>query len=89
MKMSFYSHANKTYFHDKGFAPSLVLEVRVFGTRNWPIPPARQANFNSVRRRILWSDWLNVNERLRSMGRILPTLYCLLCPARKDLVLAI
>ena len=32
-----YSHANKTHFHMKGFALSLVLEVRVFGIRKWPI----------------------------------------------------
>ena len=32
-----YSYANKTNFHKKGFARSLVLEVRVFGTRKWPV----------------------------------------------------
>ena len=37
MKMSFYSHANKTHFHNKGFALRLVLKVRFFGTRKWPI----------------------------------------------------
>ena len=31
------SHANKTHFHKKGCAPSLILTVRVFGTRQWPI----------------------------------------------------
>ena len=31
------SHANKTYFHKKGCVPSLILEVRVFGTRKGPI----------------------------------------------------
>ena len=25
------------HFHNKGFALSLVLKVRVFGTRQWPI----------------------------------------------------
>ena len=35
--MIFYSHANKTYFHKKGFALSLVLKVRDFGTQKWPI----------------------------------------------------
>ena len=29
MKMIFHSHANKTHFHKKGFALSLVLKVRV------------------------------------------------------------
>ena len=33
----FYSRANKTHFHKKGFALSLVLKVRVFGTRYWLI----------------------------------------------------
>ena len=33
----FYYHANKTHFHKKGFALGLVLRVRVFGTRKWPI----------------------------------------------------
>ena len=37
MKMIFNYHANKTYFHNKGFALSLVLKVRFFGTRKWPI----------------------------------------------------
>ena len=35
--MTFYSHANKTRFHKKGFGLSLVLRVRIFGTRKWPI----------------------------------------------------
>ena len=33
--MIFYSHENRT--HKKGFTLSLVLKVKVFGTRNWPI----------------------------------------------------
>ena len=33
----FHSHANKTHFHKKGCAPSLILKVRFFGTRKWPI----------------------------------------------------
>ena len=37
MEMIFHSHANKTHFHKKGCAPSLVLKVRVFGTRKWHI----------------------------------------------------
>ena len=37
MKMIFYYHAIKTHFYKKGFAFSLVLRVRVFGTRKWPI----------------------------------------------------
>ena len=38
MKIIFYRHANfKTHFHEKGFAVSLVLKVRVFGSQKWPI----------------------------------------------------
>ena len=33
MEMTFHAHANKTHFHKKGRAPSLILKVRVFGTR--------------------------------------------------------
>ena len=36
MEITFHSHANKTHFHKKGCAPSLILKVRVFGTQNWP-----------------------------------------------------
>ena len=37
MKMIFNYYANKTHFHNKGFALSVVLKVRFFGTRKWPI----------------------------------------------------
>ena len=37
IKNIFHSQANKTHFHKKGCAPSLILKVRVFGTRKWPI----------------------------------------------------
>ena len=32
MKIIFYSHANKTHFHNKSLSVSLVFKVRVFGT---------------------------------------------------------
>ena len=35
VEIIFHSHANKTHFHKKGCAPSLILKVRVFGTRKW------------------------------------------------------
>ena len=35
--MIFNYDANITHFHNKGFALSLVLKVRVFGTRKCPI----------------------------------------------------
>ena len=37
MEITFHSHANKTHFHKKGCIPSLILKVRIFGTRKWPI----------------------------------------------------
>ena len=37
VEMIFHSHANKTQFHKKGCALGLILKVRVFGTRKWPI----------------------------------------------------
>ena len=37
MEIIFHSRANKTHFHKKGCAPSLILKVRVLGTRKWPI----------------------------------------------------
>ena len=37
MKILFHSHAYKIHFHMKGCALGLILKVRVFGTRKWPI----------------------------------------------------
>ena len=37
MEIIFHSHAKKTHSHKKGCAPTLILKVRVFGTRKWPI----------------------------------------------------
>ena len=37
MEQIFHSHANKTHFHKKGCALGLILKVRLFGTRKWPI----------------------------------------------------
>ena len=37
MKIIFHYHANKTHFHKKVFVLGLILRVRVFGTRKWPI----------------------------------------------------
>ena len=35
--MIFHSHAKKSHFLKKGCALDLILKVRVFGTRKWPI----------------------------------------------------
>jgi len=37
METIFHSRANKTHFHKKDCALGLILKVRVFGTRKWPI----------------------------------------------------
>ena len=37
MEIIFHCHANKTHFRKKGCVPSLLLKVRVFGTRKWHI----------------------------------------------------
>ena len=42
MKMIFNYDANKTHFHNKGFALSPVLKVKFFGTRKWPIKMNRE-----------------------------------------------
>ena len=40
MEMIFHSHANKTHLQKEVCALGLILKVRVFGTRKWPIQPA-------------------------------------------------
>ena len=37
MKIIYYSQTNKTHLHTESFALSLVLKVRDFGTRKWPV----------------------------------------------------
>ena len=37
MKMIYNYDANRTHSHNKGFALSLVLKGRFFGTQKWPI----------------------------------------------------
>ena len=37
MGVILYSHGNKTRFHNKGCALSVILEVTVFGTQKWSI----------------------------------------------------
>ena len=40
MNIPFYSHANRTHYHKKVFALSLVLKVKDFKTLKWPIEMA-------------------------------------------------
>ena len=48
IEISFHSHVNKTHFHKKGCAPSLILKVRVFGTRKWPILGSKKNGLGRV-----------------------------------------
>ena len=45
--MIFHSHAYKTHFHKKGCALGLILKLRVFGTRNWPIRTIMNQNVSN------------------------------------------
>ena len=44
MEVIFHSHAIKTHFHKNGCALGLILKVRVFGTRKWPIESRECSN---------------------------------------------
>ena len=65
MKMTFYSHANETHYRKKGFALSLGLKMRVFGTRKWPV--CRLSPSNSVSRSNVASVYTAENIRDQNM----------------------
>ena len=46
MEIIFHSYANKTHFHKKGCARSLILKVRVFGTRHGGLFCLREVTWN-------------------------------------------
>ena len=48
VEMSFICIIIKTHFHNKGFALSLVLKVKLFGTRKWPINLTLRASMRSL-----------------------------------------
>ena len=49
MKMSFYSHENKTHFHKKCFGLSPILKVKVVGILKWRIRMLKsQLNLNYI-----------------------------------------
>ena len=64
MKMIFNYDADETHFHNKGFALSLVLKVRCFGTRKWPI------YFVTL------SDYANEVSKEAKILTVLPHLFC-------------
>ena len=47
MEMIFHSHVNKTHFQKRGGAFGLILKVRVFGARKWPIFLDNHSSHNS------------------------------------------
>ena len=59
MKMIFNYDANKTHFHNKGFALSLVLKVRVFGTQKWPIGSTPNKDINWMELKFI-ERWLSM-----------------------------
>ena len=80
MKMIFNCDANKTHFHNKGFALSLVLNVRYFGTRKWPIARETELSSGKIRQdlRILTQNSLTLSgvsipNPLTPKKRYLPT----------------
>ena len=54
MKMIFNYDAKKTHFHNKGFALTLVLKVRFFGTRKWPISEWHLVLSHDCNHRLSW-----------------------------------
>ena len=49
MKISFHSYANKTYFHLKGFAPSLDFVMRFKATWKWLIAQPDELTLLAIR----------------------------------------
>ena len=64
VKMSFICIIIKTHFHNKGFALSLALKVRFFGTRKWPI---RSTQMTQVRRLIQTSNLISRTQFIFTM----------------------
>jgi len=66
MEIIFHSLANKTHFDKKGCALGLILKVRVFGTRKWPIPYYRNCKGNgyklSAKRFVGSFGWTSVSH---------------------------
>ena len=63
LKIIFNSHAKKTHFLYKGLAQSLVLKVRVCGTRKWPRARFQASFANSASAN--WPGDEAVRERLQ------------------------
>ena len=67
MDIIFHFQANKTHFQKKGCAPSLILKVRIFGTRKWPIKTFRaDAPYGCI---ILIDITLHIMKRRLTLSR--------------------
>ena len=54
VKMSFFCIIIKNHFHINGFALSLALKVRFFGTRKWPISEWHLVLSHDCNHRLSW-----------------------------------
>ena len=50
MKPFFFSHANETQYHKKGFTLNFALKMRVFGTKKWHITPNQKWMWENARK---------------------------------------
>ena len=60
-------HSNKTRFQKKGCALGLILKVRVFGTRKWPIADKGfidNGHFSSGMQNLLHDTLVNIRSKI-------------------------
>ena len=84
----FYSHANKTHFHKKDFALSLVLKVKVFGTRKWPIIAIFIEISEFLKTRSLFNLVWNFQVRVVRRSFLVHFTLLALCSSNKTLLLS-
>ena len=65
VKMSFICIIIKNHFHINGFALSLALKVRFFGTRKWPIALFQTSTilFHFIKLVKFWQNFVGVNPK--------------------------
>ena len=71
VKMSFICIIVKNHFHINGFALSLALKVRFFGTRKWPILVTITSEFSQI--------IASIQVFLGILARLLSTFFLLFC----------
>ena len=60
MKMVFYSHANKTHFHRKGFELNLVLKVSFWNLEMAYLAHSYRLIYTASYTYLFQSTWLNI-----------------------------